>query len=67
MLCSIYNCMEQQLFIIISEQQSYDRKYMIWITRIGSTQPRVGCYWNTSEVKQGKLNTLWKRKQGKPV
>ena len=23
--------------------------------RIGSTQPRVVCYWNTSEVKVGKL------------
>ena len=23
--------------------------------RIGSTQPRVVCYWNTSEVKEEKL------------
>ena len=37
------------------EQQSYDKKYMIWITRIESTWPRVVCYWNMSEVKEGKL------------
>ena len=47
--------MEQQLFTIILEQQWYDIYYMIWITRIGSTRPRVVCYWNTSEVKEGKL------------
>ena len=29
---------------------------MIWITRIESTQSRVVCYWNTSEVKEGKLS-----------
>ena len=28
---------------------------MIWITRIESTQSRVLCYWNMSEVKEGKL------------
>ena len=65
MLCSIYNCTEQQLFIIISEQQSYDRKYMIWITRIGSTQPRVVCYWNISEVKEGKLKYPMKERTQK--
>ena len=52
-LCSNYNYMEQQLFTIVMEQQSYDRIYVIWITRIGSTGPRVVCYWNTSEVKEG--------------
>ena len=28
---------------------------MIWITRTESTRARVVCYWNTSEVKEGKL------------
>ena len=28
---------------------------MIQITRIESTQSRVVCYWNMSEVKEGKL------------
>ena len=28
---------------------------MIWITRIESTQSGVVCYWNKSEVKEGKL------------
>ena len=68
MLCSIYNCIEQQLFTIVMEQQSYDRIYVVWITRIGSTGPQVVWYWNTSKVKGGKIkNTLWKREQGKPV
>ena len=51
----MHNCMEQQLLTIILEQQSYGRIYMIGITRIGSTWPRVVCYWSTSEVKEGKL------------
>ena len=55
MLCSIYNYMEQQLFIIVMEQQSYDRVYVIWITRIASTGPRIVCYWNTSGVEDRKL------------
>ena len=37
------------------EQQSYDRIYVIWITKIGSIGPRVVSYWNRSEVKDGKL------------
>ena len=37
------------------EQQSYDRIYVIWVTRIGRIGPRVVCYWNTSEVKEGIL------------
>ena len=28
---------------------------MVWITRIESTQSRVVCYWNMSEVIEGKL------------
>ena len=28
---------------------------MIWITRIESSQSRVVGYWNTGEVKEGKL------------
>ena len=28
---------------------------MIWISRIESTQSRVVYYWNTGEVKEGKL------------
>ena len=28
---------------------------MIWITKIESIQSRVVCYWNTGEVKKGKL------------
>ena len=28
---------------------------MTWITRIESTQSKVLCYWNTGEVKKGKL------------
>ena len=28
---------------------------MIWITRIERTHSRVVCYWNTSEVRKGKL------------
>ena len=67
-LWSIYNCVEQQLFTIVMEQQSYDRIYMIWITRIGSTWPGVVCYWNTSEVKEGKLKIHCERENcGKPV
>ena len=60
MLC-IYNCMEQQLFTIGVEQQSYDRIYVAWITRIENTGPRVVCYWNTSEVKDGKLKIHYER------
>ena len=53
---------------IVIEQKSYDRIYVVWITRIGSTGPQVVWYWNTSKVKGGKIkNTLWKREQGKPV
>ena len=53
-LCSIiYNYMEQQLFTIVLRQ--YHKKYMIWIKRIESIQSRVVCYWNLSEVKEGKL------------
>ena len=33
--------MEQLLFTIVMVQQSYDRIYVIWITRIGSIGPRV--------------------------
>ena len=53
--------MEQHLFIIILEQQSYIRIYVIWITRIGSTQPRVVYYWKTSEVKERKLKIHYER------
>ena len=42
-LCSIYKCMEQLLFTTVMELQSYDRMYVIWITRIGSIGPRVVC------------------------
>ena len=28
---------------------------MIWVTRIESIRSRVVCYWNTGEVKEGKL------------
>ena len=59
-LCSIYNCVEQ-LFTITLEQQPYGRIYMIRITRIGSTWPRIVCYWNTSEVKEGKLKIHYER------
>ena len=59
--------MEPQLFTIVKEQQSYDRIYVIWILRIGSTGPWVVCYWNISEVKERIKNTLWEREQGKPV
>ena len=38
---------------------------MIWITRIGSTQPRVVCYWNISEVKEGKLKYTMKERTKK--
>ena len=34
---------------------------MIWVTRIGSTWPRVVCYWNTSEVKERKLKIHYER------
>ena len=60
-LYSIYNCMEQQLFTVVMKQQSYDRIYVIWITRIGSTGPRVVCYWNTSEVKGRKVEIHYER------
>ena len=43
------------------EQQSYDRLYVICITRIGSTGPRVVCYWNTSEVKGRKVEIHYER------
>ena len=43
------------------EQQSYDRIYVIWITRIRSKGPRVVCFWNTSEVKDGKLKIYYER------
>ena len=43
------------------EQQSYDRIYVIWITRIGSIGPRVVCYLNTNEVKDGKLKIHYER------
>ena len=61
MLCSVYNCMEPQLFTIVTEQQSYDKIYVIWIRRIGSTGPRIVCSWNTSEVKEGKLKIHYER------
>ena len=53
--------MEQQLFTIVIEQQSYDRIYVILITRKGSIGPIVVCYWNTSEVKDGKLKIHYER------
>ena len=28
---------------------------MIWMTRVESTRSTVVCYWNTSEMKEGKL------------
>ena len=34
---------------------------MICITKIGSTRPRLVCYWNTSEVKEGKLKIHYER------
>ena len=43
------------------EQQSYDSIYVIWITRIGSIGPRVVCYWNTDEVKDGKLKIHYEK------
>ena len=55
MLCSVYNSMEHQLFTVALEQQYYDKKNMIWITRIETTRSRVVCYWNMCEVKEGKL------------
>ena len=61
MLCSIYNCMEQQVFTIVVEQQSHDRIYVIWIRRIGSAGLRVVCYWNTSGVKDEKLKIYYER------
>ena len=51
----------EQLFTIKLEEQYYDRIYIIWITRIGITWPRVVCYWNTSEVKVGKLKIHYER------
>ena len=57
----------EQLFTIKLEEQYYDRIYIIWITRIGITWPRVVCYSNTSVVKEGKFKIHWKREQGKPV
>ena len=47
--------MEHQLFTVALEQQYYDKKNMIWITRIESTPSRVVCYLNMSVVKEGKL------------
>ena len=45
------------------KQQSYDRIYVIYIARIGSTVPRVVWYWNTSEVKDGKLKIHYEREK----
>ena len=42
-LCSIYKCMEQLLFTVVVEQQSYNRIYVFWTSRIGSIGPRVVC------------------------
>ena len=47
--------MEQQLLTIVLEQQQYEKKFMNWVTRIESTLLRVVCYWNMSQVKEGKL------------
>ena len=41
--------------------QSCDKVYVIRITRIGSMWPRVVCYWNTSEAKEGKLKIHYER------
>ena len=60
---SIYNCMELQLFIVVMEQQSHGIIYVIWITRTGNTGPRVVCYWNTREVKGGKLKIHYEREK----
>ena len=43
------------------EQQSYDSIYVIWVTRVGSTQPRVVHYWNTSEATEWKLKIHYER------
>ena len=48
----MYDCIERQLFTIALEKQKYDKKYIIWITRIESTQTRVVCYWTMGEVKK---------------
>ena len=60
--------MEQLLFTIVVEQQSHDRIYVMWITRIGSIGPRVVWEWNTSEVKDSELTIHCERKnKGKPA
>ena len=53
--CIVLTTVWKQLFRIVMEQQSYDRIYVIWITRIESTRPRVVCNWNTNEVKERKF------------
>ena len=53
----------EQLFTIKLEEQYYDRIYIIWITRIGITWPRVVCYWNTSEVKEWRLKIHYEREK----
>ena len=60
--CVVFTiCMRLQLFTIVMEQHSYDRIYMIWIARTGSIGPRLVCYWNISEVKDGKLKIHYER------
>ena len=50
------------------EQQSYDRIYVVRITKTGSTGHRVVFFWNTSEVKDSKLKIHYeKENKGKPI
>ena len=45
------------------EQQSYDRIYVVRITKTGSTGHRVVFFWNTSEVKDSKLKMHYEREK----
>ena len=57
----MYNCMEQQLFTIVLEQQKYE-KYIIRIAKRESPQSRVVCYCNMGDVKKGKLKYSMKER-----
>ena len=59
--------MEQQLVTIILEQQSYDKKYMIWIKRIESKRPRlVLLEYKWSEIRRVKMQYERENKENQP-
>ena len=50
------------MFTIVMERQSYDRIYLIYVNNKNRKyRSYLVCYWNISEVKDGKLKIHYER------